>query len=397
MTLLIDTLDSPHHSSYSLKWLYWNCGARSCPSTWGPRAKLQYVWCEAAGTCAKLVAVKKKKKNKKRSSKKKQKGKKNTKEKQKERINSENSVCGGFFIPSKRREKKGKQSISFEMSPGVKKNTKSVTSVASPNLLLLWLLAVVAFGSCPAGAVASASCCSVAPGTLVNYTLVNYTFETGPLRAPPAVSFVELQPWHGKPVEAVTALHGLGRVAVLLGAAPSVAWNAAVMLGAVPSVAWHAAALLSAVLSVSKSAWEVTTEVPFFQWSYFRDLINDFLDDPICCWTWNLASFLFGCWIRPFSYPQRNFVKRRHKRKKRSLHSSPLPVRTGRFRDVFAFQCRWVGRQRVGAPKINFRLLHFRERIGHLKGGSVHKSASNSVKSQVLRRHYGCPVVQRIA
>lgn len=79
-----------------------------------------------------------------------------------------------FVVGFSPHQKKGKKSISFGMSPGVKKNIKSVTTVVSPSTLLL---AAVAFGFCPAGAVASACCFPVAPGTLVNNS--QCTFELG--------------------------------------------------------------------------------------------------------------------------------------------------------------------------------------------------------------------------
>ena len=52
------------------------CGAASCSSMRRPRARREYTWFEAAVTCAKLVAVKRKEKNPKKETKKSQKKKK---------------------------------------------------------------------------------------------------------------------------------------------------------------------------------------------------------------------------------------------------------------------------------------------------------------------------------
>lgn len=132
----------------------------------------------------------------------------------------------------------------------------------------------------PAGAVASACCSPGAFGAYVNKSQGALgTTPTGPFRAPLSEQLVELKPWSWKPTNGAAAELNESRnvEAGLLGTASPVSWL---------------------------HAWEVTTGIACQKWSNARDLINDLLDDPVCCWVWNLACILFGCWVRPFSDTQ---------------------------------------------------------------------------------------------
>ena len=158
---------------------------------------------------------------------------------------------------------------------------------------MLWLLAAVF--ACPAGAVASACCSPGAFGAYVEESQFNLiTTSTGPFWAPLAEQFVELKPWLG----AAAALNASSnKEAVLLGTVSS-----AVLLDTASPVSWL-------------HAWEKLTGIVCSKCSKFRDFVDTSLDDPVCCWVWNLGCFLFGCWIRPFSDSQRIGSKQKRKRK----------------------------------------------------------------------------------
>ena len=174
---------------------------------------------------------------------------------------------------------------------GVAKHRSSKQFGSAGLLPLLFLLA-------PAGAVASACCSPGAFGAYVNKSQGTLrTTPTGPFRAPPSEQLVELKPWSWKPTNGAAAeLHE--------------SWNAeAVLLGTVSPVS-----LLH--------AWEVTTGIACQKWSNARDLINDLLDDPVCCCVWNLACILFGCWVQPFSDTQLVCSKQNANGKKQFSFSS---------------------------------------------------------------------------